>query len=96
MAGTSPAMTEQASKSREFGRYRFVIPSISANPSALSVQSMAFKFCSTCSTRVAPAMTLDTCGRDASHDNASSSMVWPRVCAKACNFSTISSLRGVT
>ena len=45
----------------------FVTASISAKSSALSVQSIAWTFCSTCSTRVAPAITLETCGRDASH-----------------------------
>ena len=73
----------------------FVIPSTSASSSALKLQPIAFTFCSTCSTRVAPAMTLDTCGRDASQENASSSKVWPRAFAKACSFSTMSSLRGV-
>ena len=57
----------------------FVIPSISAISSALSVQPIAFTFCSTCSTRVAPAMTLETCGRAASQEKASSSMLWPRL-----------------
>src|SRR4051795_2818435 len=71
-----------------------VILSISASSSTLSAQSIALTFCSTCSTRVAPAITLETCGREASHENASSSMVWPRAWAKPCNFSTISSLRG--
>ena len=61
-----------------FERVYFVILSISAISSALSAQPIAFTFCSTCSTRVAPAMTLETCGRDASQENASSSMVWPR------------------
>ena len=37
-------------------------------------------------------MTLETCGREASQENASSSMVWPRACTKACSFSTMSSL----
>jgi len=53
----------------------FVILSISAMSSALSSHETAFTFCSTCSTRVAPAITLDTCGRAASQENASSSMV---------------------
>src|SRR6266404_1623997 len=76
--------------------YPFVILSISARSSALSAQSIALTFCSTCSTRVAPAITLATCGREASQENASSSRVCPRAFAKACSFSTMSSLRGVT
>ncbi len=56
----------------------FVISSISAISSALSVQPIALTFCSTCSTRVAPAITLETCGRAASQEKASSSMEWPR------------------
>ena len=59
------------------------------------LQPIAFTFCSTCSTRVAPAMTLETCGREASQENASSSMVWPRAWANVCSFSTMSSLRAV-
>ena len=43
----------------------------------------------------APAMTLATCGRPASQENASSVNVWPRALAKAASRSTISSLRGV-
>src|SRR6185312_7197095 len=55
------------------GSTYFVISSISAMSSALSVQDTAFTFCSTCSTRVAPAMTLATCGCAASQEKASSS-----------------------
>ena len=77
------------------GNGYFVIPSISAISPALNVQPIAFTFCSTCSTRVAPAMTLATCGREASHEKASSSRLWPRACANACSCSTMSSLRGV-
>ena len=73
----------------------FVIVSISASSSADSFHSIALTFCSTCSGRVAPAMTLETCGCEASHEKASSSTVWPRCSANACSFSTISSLRGV-
>src|ERR1700760_1139386 len=75
-------------------RQPFVIASMAAISSALKAQSIVFTFCSTCSTRVAPAITLDTCGRDASQEKASSSMLWPRACAKACSFSTMSWLRG--
>ncbi|MEY9182250.1 hypothetical protein ABIA41_003685 [Bradyrhizobium sp. USDA 313] len=60
-----------------------VILSISAISSALSFQAIAFTFSSTCSTRVAPAITLDTCGRAASQEKASSSIEWPRALAKA-------------
>ena len=52
----------------------FVIRSISAISSGVSVQPTALTFCSTCSGFVAPAITLDTCGRAASQENASSSM----------------------
>src|SRR5438445_8867792 len=59
-----------------------VILSISARSSALSCQPIALTFCSICSSRVAPAITLETCGRDASQENASSSMLWPRAFTK--------------
>ena len=52
-----------------------VIPSISAVSSALKLHPIALTFASICSTRVAPAMTLATCGREASHEKASSSML---------------------
>ena len=42
----------------------FVIPSISAISSAVSFHAMASTFCSICSSRVAPAITLETWGRD--------------------------------
>ena len=43
----------------------------------------------TCSGDVAPAITEATCGREASHENASSSSVCPRVAANAFSASAI-------
>ena len=51
--------------------YAVVILSISARSSLLSAQPAAFTLASICSGRVAPAMTLATVGRAASHEKAS-------------------------
>src|SRR6516225_7493362 len=66
--------------------------SISRMSSAVNAQPAARTLASTCSGRVAPAMTLATCGRRTSQLTASSSSEWPRSAANPSRRSTIAQL----
>src|SRR5579884_826906 len=72
-----------------------VIRSTSAISSAESSQFTALTFASTCSGRVAPAITLATAGRAASQENASSSMLRPRAEQKSARRSILSQFASV-
>src|SRR5690606_16287098 len=66
------------------------ISSSSARSSAVGVHVHACAFATTCSGRVAPAITDDTSGRDSSHENAATTSVTPRSRQNAPNRSSAS------
>src|ERR1700687_1994705 len=70
--------------------YRSVIRLTSAMSASVRTQPAALALAFTCAAEVAPAITVATLGRQASHDIASSSSVCPHSVANASSASTMS------